>query len=196
MNTMQINYASAALEQQQAEIKTIRKRTLELELSDADVRRISEKAGGCGLTVEELIQSFIGDLVYGTYSNGSDERMYAQQWFERCGFDYFSEQSFLRYLILMGGLDCVLENWDEMQRQKAELKDMEANLETIDPDDKEYALGEIRYCSEEIDGYWREYAERENTAHGTLDGEMKVVLEWRERYNKILESHADSVPAQ
>ena len=113
--------AITRLDNQRAEISTICKRTLELELSDADVRRISEKAGGCGLTVEELIQSFIGDLVCGTYSNGSDERMYAQRWFERCGFDYCSEQSFLRYLILIGGLDCVLENWEDMQVNKAEL---------------------------------------------------------------------------
>lgn len=70
--------------QQQEEIETIRSRTIEVKLSDADVKRISEKAAAHGLTVGELIENFIGDLVCGTYSNGSDERMYAEQWFERC----------------------------------------------------------------------------------------------------------------
>ena len=28
-------------------------------------------------------ENFVGDLVGGTYSNGSDERDYADQWFER-----------------------------------------------------------------------------------------------------------------
>lgn len=59
--------------QQQEEIETIRSRTIEVKLSDADVKRISEKAAAHGLTVGELIENFIGDLVCGTYSNGSDE---------------------------------------------------------------------------------------------------------------------------
>ena len=57
--------------QQQEEIETIRSRTIEVKLSDADVKRISEKAAAHGLTVGELIENFIGDLVCGTYSNGS-----------------------------------------------------------------------------------------------------------------------------
>lgn len=59
--------------QQQEEIETIRSRTIEVKLSDADVKRISEKAAAHGLTVGELIENFIGDLVCGTYSNGSEE---------------------------------------------------------------------------------------------------------------------------
>ena len=53
--------------QQQEEIETIRSRTIEVKLSDADVKRISEKAAAHGLTVGELIENFIGDLVCGTY---------------------------------------------------------------------------------------------------------------------------------
>lgn len=66
-------------EQQQNEIATIKKRTFMLKLSDADVRRIYEKAGGAGMTVSELLQNFIGDLVCGTYSKGADERDDAAQ---------------------------------------------------------------------------------------------------------------------
>ena len=61
--------------QQQEEIETIRPRTIKVNLSESDVKRISEKAAAHGLTVGELIQNFIDDLVRGTYSNGSDERM-------------------------------------------------------------------------------------------------------------------------
>lgn len=78
--------------QQQEEIETIRSRTIEVKLSDADVKRISEKAAAHGLTVGELIENFIGDLVCGTYSNGSDERMYAEQWFERCWFLFLIDE--------------------------------------------------------------------------------------------------------
>jgi len=101
--------------QQQEEIETIRSRTIEVKLSDADVKRISEKAAAHGLTVGELIENFIGDLVCGTYSNGSDERMYAEQWFERCWFGMFPDLTFLRYLIEWGGLDEVIGAWENIK---------------------------------------------------------------------------------
>lgn len=120
--------------QQQEEIETIRSRTIEVKLSDADVKRISEKAAAHGLTVGELIENFIGDLVCGTYSNGSDERMYAEQWFERCWFGMFPDLTFLRYLIEWGGLDEVIEAWE----------DIENSQETIADTEKSLASGEIQ----------------------------------------------------
>ena len=44
--------------QQQEEIETISSRTIEVKLSDADVKRISEKAAAYGWTVGELIENF------------------------------------------------------------------------------------------------------------------------------------------
>ena len=120
--------------QQQEEIETIRSRTIEVRLSDADVKRISEKAAAHGLTVGELIENFIGDLVCGTYSNGSDERMYAEQWFERCWFGMFPDYTFLKYLIEQWGLDEVIEAWE----------DIENSQETIADTEKSLASGEIQ----------------------------------------------------
>lgn len=109
-------------EQQKKEIETIRKRTIELELSDADVKRIAEKAGAHGLTVGKLLESFIGDLVCGTYSNGSDERDIAGQWFERCWFGMFPEMTFLSYLVEWGGMDEVLQAWDDITDSTENIK--------------------------------------------------------------------------
>lgn len=69
-------------EEQQKEIETIRERKITVKLSDADCDRLARKCGEHGLTIGELIENFVGDLVGGTYSNGSDERDYADQWFE------------------------------------------------------------------------------------------------------------------
>ena len=69
-------------EEQQKEIETIRERKITVKLSDADCDRLARKCGKHGLTIGELIENFVGDLVGGTYSNGSDERDYADQWFE------------------------------------------------------------------------------------------------------------------
>ena len=60
-----------AWEEQKKEIDTIKERTFQIRLSDADVKRIFEQAGKVNLSPEELLENFIGDLVDGTYSNGS-----------------------------------------------------------------------------------------------------------------------------
>lgn len=66
---------------QEEEFKTICGRNFTLNLSTADALRLFDKAGSVGLTPSELLENFIGDLVCGTYTNGSDERMYANDWF-------------------------------------------------------------------------------------------------------------------
>lgn len=66
-------------EEQKKEIETIRERKITVKLSDADCDRLARKCGEHGLTIGELIENFVGDLVGGTYSNGSDERDYAAE---------------------------------------------------------------------------------------------------------------------
>lgn len=76
-------------ERQKKETATIRERKITVKLSDADCDRLARKCGEHGLTISELIENFISDLVGGTYSNGSDERDCVQQWFDRCWFGMF-----------------------------------------------------------------------------------------------------------
>ncbi len=90
-----MNIVMFGWEHQKEEISTIRERTLLLNLSDADCNRLLKKAAMYRLTVAELLQNFIGDLVDGTYSNGSDERMMAQDWFDRCCFGIQKEATLL-----------------------------------------------------------------------------------------------------
>lgn len=80
------------------------------------------------MTVGELIENFIGDLVCGTYSNGSDERMYAEQWFERCWFGMFPDLTFLRYLIEWGGLDEVIGAWENIKSTEENIQTSEESL--------------------------------------------------------------------
>lgn len=73
-------------QEQVREISTIKPREYKLNLSDADIERLAIRALRYGISATELLENFIGDLVDGTYSNGSDERMYASKWAERCCF--------------------------------------------------------------------------------------------------------------
>ena len=52
-------------EEQKKEIETIRERKITVKLSDADCDRLARKCGEHGLTIGELIENFVGDLVGG-----------------------------------------------------------------------------------------------------------------------------------
>ena len=118
---------------QHKEIKTIAPREITLKLSDADCERLSIISGRAGLTVSELVEAFIGDLVEGTYSNGSDERDLAQQWYERCGYEQFHEEQLL-YHLLNNYYDPedYIDTLNEIDNVKENIKITEKNIETAD----------------------------------------------------------------
>ena len=107
--------------EQQKEIETISERNIILKLSDADVQRIWKKVGSVGLSISELLENFIGDLVDGTYSNGSDERELANQWFERCGFGMFPDKPFLRFLIDQESVDDFVESYRSLKNSEKQI---------------------------------------------------------------------------
>ncbi len=84
---------------QEAEIKTIKPRNITINLSDADVERLFGKTYVNGITPSELIEGFLGDLLDGTYSNGSDERMLADEYFERCCYGMGADYTFMRWAL-------------------------------------------------------------------------------------------------
>lgn len=158
------------LEEQRKEIATIRERNLAVKLSDADCRRIAEKAGRVGMTVEELIASFIGDLVGGTYTNGSDERMYAQAWFDRCGFEMMAEKTLLSWLLLSDGVGWFMQNYESKVSFEKEW------LRTEDPDEREYLVEEIAMCEDELR---REYDE--SGSEEPYEDAVEKVVAWARR---------------
>lgn len=101
---------------QEKEIATIKERNIQIRLSDADCKRISEHAGKAGMTIGQLLSSFVGDLIDGTYTNGSDEVMLARKWFVRCGFDTYADHTLLKYLLdRYEDIEDFLDLYDDMQ---------------------------------------------------------------------------------
>lgn len=122
--------------EQQKEIETIKPRKYMLKLSDADVERLAKRAGQYNLTAAELLENFIGDLIGGTYSNGSDERDYADRWAERCWFALEPDKNLIAFLC--GGLwydiDGLIASLESIESIKS---DVEYALERINnPDDE------------------------------------------------------------
>lgn len=54
----------------------------ELPEATRNIIRKGRKSGKVGLSIGELFENFVADLICGTHTNGSDERMYIKQWFD------------------------------------------------------------------------------------------------------------------
>lgn len=175
-------------EQQQREIATIKPRTITLKLSDADCKRISKEAGKAGLTVSELLESFIGDLVGGTYSNGSDERDLASQWYERCGFGMYPECTLIRYLIEKWQEDSFIEDLEEFQSMKDDISYYEGmnELDADDLADLELAKEVLKDAESRINETYSDYVEwcREKTPQSKEDAISGVIV-WRDELKKL-----------
>jgi len=162
--------------EQKEEIATIRERTLQLKLSDADVDRIWHKAGESNLTVSELLEQFIGDLVGGTYSNGSDERDIADQWFQRCWFGMFPSYTFLHYLLSWELTETVLTNWEIYTC----LQDDLTNRTDMSEEEIADMRIEMQSAYEEVEEIHQEYKKHDKDGIGkSLEEDIKSVIKWK-----------------
>lgn len=162
-------------EQQEAEIQTIKERNFKLKLSDADVERLFIKAGGAGLTVSELLENFIGDLLDGTYSNGSDERDYAERWFDRCWFGMgFGNITFLQWLIAGDDVEMVVDAWSIVQDY--------ADQDASDDDD----INDLACARSEVSDIFNEYLQdKQALKDSTLESELPKVIKWWDDLRKM-----------
>ena len=153
-------------------------RTISIRLYQDEVEELCMKSGKVRLSIGELFENFVADLICGTHTNGSDERMYIEQWFDRCYFSIMPEKTFLSYLLEMQEIDSVLECWEILQ----ELKELE------EPDcyDKE----ELEIQQNTLEEYFQEYRTytREPT-EDQLEAAMEKVLEWNKEREHLLEGN-------
>lgn len=174
--------------EQEREIETIKERTFTLKLSDADVKRVWKKAGEVGLTASELLEQFIGDLVHGTYSNGSDERMRANEWFDRCWFGMFPDKTFLRYLLYWTNLEDTLELWDDIKTAKEELEYSKTHKDEFEEDEIEGWKADLSYWEEQLNdtfSRFKEWAKDEKI--DSLEEEIEKVIKWNDEMNSMCE---------
>lgn len=151
-------------------------RTLTIRLPDDDIEALCRKAGSVDLTVGELLENFISDLVGGSRTNGSDERMLAHQWFDRCWFSMVQEMTFLSYLIAYGQLDEAMAYWNDLEGYKEQ--------ENLDEDDK----ADLAYCREELTKLFKEYKEEfPESTESSLDKAMGKVEKWCQEREELLE---------
>lgn len=150
---------------QRAEIATIKPRTFVLELSDADVKRLYEKTAADGITPAELLQGFIGDLLDGTYSHGSDERLLASAYYDRCGHELNRTGSLLEWALREYRLNEITDALEEIDNTAGDLSYYEQHPD--DPDGTPDQISRLKKWKAEAEGdlqkLYEEYkAEEEN----------------------------------
>lgn len=152
---------------QQKEIKTIKERTIKLKLSDADCERISKKAGKCGISVGILLENFIGDLVGGTYTNGSDECSFADDWFERCWFSTPKETLLKHLLEQDDDVEDFLIAYDEVKYYESNPEEFSDDLEEAKENGEEMLWFEKDY---------HDYTDEFFSNHEDVDIEKEIEL--------------------
>lgn len=147
-------------ERQAAEIATIKPRTFTLELSDADVKRLYEKTAADGITPAELLQGFIGDLLDGTYSHGSDERELASAYYDRCCYEFSRTGSLLEWALYDYRLDDIADALEQIDDAAGDIEYYAQHPD--DPDgtpDQIQELHDIKAEAEsELQDIYSEYA--------------------------------------
>lgn len=169
---------------QQQEIKTIAPRGITVNLSEADCLRLATLAGKCNTTISQIIEEFIGNLVNGTYSNGSDERSLAQQYFERTGTSWMHEQNFITWILE--------DSYEDRTKDFADMvSDLMYNCETIN--NPESPADDIADCKDDLDVilpvFKEEYYDPYKTAVKdaiSLDRAIEQAITWYKQYKNLL----------
>lgn len=163
-------------EQQKREIETIRERNITVELSDADCERLVRKCGKHGLTVGMLIENFVGDLVRGTYSNGSDESMYVNEWFNRCWFGMIQEPTLLNHLLCWGfDPEDYLTTLDNFETAINKKKYFEEHPEKADEEYLQSLDDYIEIRSEELKDFIIDWKPEKESS---MDEEIEIIRKW------------------
>lgn len=181
------------VKQQEKEIETIKERTVILNLSDADCIRVAKLAGSHGISVEQLLENFIGDLVDGTYSNGSAEHMYANQYFGSCWFGMYPEKTFLKYLVDNNSVEDFIENYGLLDAHEKHIEYYEEKIGLYE--DRECGGYELRILEDnlvylegiqeeadfhrgKLQDYYQEYAQIVDEPESYEDGVASVLKWW------------------
>jgi hypothetical protein len=152
-----------------------KERVIKFNMSDVDCERLVRKCGEHNITVGELIENFVGDIIGGTHSNGSDERMYAQQWFERCWFGMFPEPTLLNHLLCFGyDPEDYLDTLDNIETAMKEKEYLAEHPEEAD-EEAQYLDDDIADWQEEIKDM-RENWKPENEPN--MEEELALIKKW------------------
>jgi len=173
-----------------------KKRAFTLELTDTETAAFIEKCFRDGTTPAEVLEGFICDLTGAERTRGSDERMYAGQYYERCGYGYFfpdDSRTFTQWLLYEYGEYTLKEIIDSLET----IADAQGDISFYrDHPEEEPGEGElealedtIKAEEETIGELYQEYT-TSTTKPEALEEGIKGVREYLEMIERIKEGGA------
>lgn len=147
-------------------------RVITVSLSDEDCDKLFMKLGIRNATVGELVQNFIRDLVYSDYCNGSDECIFANQWFDRCWISH--DYNLLRGFLNSNGIDPyddLIWYMESIEHGESDLLDYEVNPGGFDPEDLDFLKEDIKGWKEHIGKIRRQFLATYPDANWTCEFE-------------------------
>lgn len=176
--------------QQELHITEEKKRNITINLSDMDVYKLSVKAGEVNITVEELIEGYVMDLIGGRKAHGSDEHEFALRYFERSWYDNGTlENTYLSYLIKYGDIDMYLAKMgteEILEREIQYYKNLPV-LSTEDKEELEYSQNTLKAIQdvfkEEYEDYCKSCIE---TQPEPFEEARNRIVEWQKAYRRLL----------
>ena len=167
--------------------------SIKLKLPIREMQIMMIHAGAVGISVEQLLQSFVLDLTHSDRSGGSDEREKATAWYERAHmgrFRYVPEnQDLLQYLLARDGLHDYYTaiGIQEMIDAYDEAKELQKTLaEETDEEERKSIQTDIEYDEKEIHDTMSEYAKYTGRKESELSvaAEIERMRTWKKKYDE------------
>ena len=172
-----------------------KKRAFNLELTDKETAAFIEKCYQDGTTPAEVLEGFICDLTGVERTRGSDERMYAGQYYERCGYGFFFSgeyQTFTQWLLNEYGdysLKEIIDSLDDVKTFEEEIAYLKEHPDECEEGELEDLEAELKGSTEDIERYYQEYTEGTRNPD-TLEEGIKGVREYLDMIERIKEGGA------
>ena len=142
----------------------IKQRQFILELSDKETKAFIDKCAKDGTTPAEVLEGFICDLTGAERTRGSDERMFAKQYYDRCGYGFFTGEycNFTQWLLNEyeeQSLKEIIDSLDDIKTFEEEIAYLKEHPEECEEGELEDLEAEITESKETIEGYYQEYSQ-------------------------------------
>lgn len=154
-----------------------------LQLTDKVTADFIERCYKDGTTPAEVLEGFINDLVHGLYTRGSDERMYAEQYYDRCGYGFFFSgeyRTFTQWLLCEYGeytLKEIIDSLDDTKTFEEEIAYLKEHPDECEEGEIEDLEAELSGSKETIEEYYQEYTKK-TTKPDTMEDGIKGVREY------------------
>ncbi len=162
-------------------------RNVTLTLADSDRAAFLEFAARNGTTPEEILQGFVCDLIDGTQTRGSDERMYAAQYIDRCGYDLWP-RSFLAWILTNGEMSAASDCIEDLSYAESEIEYYAEHPEDpdgADPEMMERLKVTLSEAKEALNSLYEAYRSDQDKRQETAQDMSKAVSEVTEYIKKL-----------